>query len=122
MDINKTMKEIIEYLRKQINGLDNLKKISEQKNVEQTVFYNLGAIDAFREILWKINQYDQDEIKALDQIIEEIKTLEFYFSKIKKDEYFAKDWEVKRIIKYRCEKLSFLCEKLLRQIGEKNNG
>lgn len=115
------MIEIIQHVKKQINGLDNLKKISEQKNVEQTVFYNLGAIDAFKEILWKINQYEQDEVSSLSKIIDEIKTLEFYFNKVRKDEYFARDWEVKRIIKYRCEKISFLCEKLLRQIGEKSN-
>jgi len=112
------MVEIIKYLKGRISGLNDLRKISEQKNVEQTVFFTLGATEAFREILDKINQYEQDEIKALDKIIEEIKTLEFYFSKVKKDEYFARDWEIKRIIKYRCEKISFLSEKLLRQIQE----
>lgn len=112
------MVEIIKFIKERINGLNDLKKISQEKNVEQTVFFTLGATEAFKEILWKINQYEQDEIKALDKIIEEIKTLEFYFSKVKKNEYFARDWEVQQIIKYRCDKLAFLSEKLLRQIQE----
>ena len=91
---------------------------SEQKNVEQTVFFTLGATEAFKEILWKVNQYEQDEIGSLDKIIKEIKTLEWYFNRIKKNQAFASDWEFKQYVKHYCDKITFLCEKLFKQIEE----
>lgn len=112
------MVEIIKFLKGRISGLNDLRKVSEQKNVEQTVFFTLGATEAFREILDKINQYEQDEIDSLDKIIKEIKTLEWYFNRIKKNQAFASDWEFKQYVKHYCDKITFLSEKLLRQIQE----
>ena len=112
------MIEIIKFLKERINGLNDLKKISQEKNVEQTVFFTLGATEAFKEILWKVNQYEQDEIDSLDKIIKEIKTLEWYFNRIKKNQAFASDWEFKQYVKHYCDKITFLSEKLLRQIQE----
>lgn len=112
------MVEIIKFLKGRISGLNDLRRISEQKNIEQTVFFTLGATEAFREILHKINQYEQDEIDALNKIIGEIKSLEWSINKVKKNEYWARDWEFKQAVKHKCEKISFLSEKLLRQIQE----
>lgn len=113
------MIEIIKFLKERINGLNDLKKISQEKNVEQTVFFTLGATEAFKEILWKINQYEQDEIDSLDKIIKEIKTLEWYFNRIKKNQAFASDWEFKQYVKHYCDKITFLSEKLLIQIEDR---
>lgn len=113
--------EIVKYLKKQINALSDIRRVSEQKNVEQSVFYNLGAIDSFREILNTINQYEKDEIDALDKIIIEIKSLEWSINKVKKYEYLAMDWEYKQAVKHKCDKVSFLCEKLFKQIEEQEN-
>lgn len=115
------MIEIIKFLKERINGLNDLKKISQEKNVEQTVFFTLGATEAFKEILWKVNQYEQDEIDSLDKIIKEIKTLEWYFNRIKKNQIFARDWEFKQNVKHYCDKITFLCEKLFKQIEERED-
>ncbi len=113
------MIEIIKFLKEKINSLNDLKKISQEKNIEQTVFFTLGATEAFKEILWKVNQYEQDEIDSLDKIIKEIKTLEWYFNRIKKDQIFARDWEFKQNVKHHCDKIAFLSEKLLIQIEDR---
>lgn len=115
------MLEIIKFLKERINGLNDLKKISQEENIEQTVFFTLGATEAFKEILWKVNQYEQDEIGSLDKIIKEIKTLEWYFNRIKKNQAFASDYEFKLYVKHYCDKITFLCEKLFKQIEEQEN-
>ena len=112
------MKEIIKYLRQQINGSDNKNKIIELKNEEQKLFFNLGITEAFKDILWKINQYEQDEIDILDKIIMHIRQLKWYFDITKDLELIVMDPDYKSSIKYNCDIIIFLCKKLLKQMEE----
>lgn len=112
------MKEIIKYLRQQINGSDNKNKIIELKNEEQKLFFNLGITVAFKDILWKINQYEQDEIDILDKIIMHIRQLKWYFDITKDLELIVMDPDYKSSIKYNCDIIIFLCKKLFKQMEE----
>ena len=62
-------------LKEDISNLKDINRLKESNNVEQSLYFNLGAISALNQVLDKMNRLVKDDMALIEEIGYELKYL-----------------------------------------------
>jgi hypothetical protein len=62
-------------LKEDISNFQDINRLKESNNVEQSLYFNLGAITALKEVLGKLDRLVKDDMALIEEIGYELRSL-----------------------------------------------
>lgn len=112
--IPKLKKEI----KKDILDFQDINRLAGNDNVEQSLYFRLGAIAALKQVLSKIDYLVKDDMALLNEIGSELKWLAYSINQLKK--YPQSNFQQILILRH-CDDLKYYSETLLFRTDEHND-
>lgn len=107
--------ELKKEIKQKILEFKNIDRLKESNNVEQTLYFSLGAIAAFEQILSKMDYLVKDDMALLGQIDSQLRWLSYSIEQFKK---YPESSFQKVLILRACDDLKYYCETMLYRIQE----
>lgn len=110
--------ELKKEIKQHILDFKNIDRLKESNNVEQSLYFNLGAIAAFEQVLSKMDYLVKDDMALLNQIGSELKWLQYSINQFKK---YSQNSFHRDIISRSCDNLKYFCETMLYRMENREN-
>ena len=102
--------ELKKEIRKDILDFQDINRLAKSDNVEQSLYYRLGAIDALKQVLSKMDYLVKDDMALLNEIGSELRWLMYNIEALKK---YPQSGLNKVLISRHCDDLKYYSETLL---------
>lgn len=102
--------ELKKEIKQQILDFKNINRLKDSDNVEQTLYFSLGAIAAFEQVLSKMDYLVKDDMALLGQIDSQLRWLSYSVGQMKK---YPESSFQRVLILRACDDLKYYSETML---------
>lgn len=105
-------------LKEDISNFQDINRLKESNNVEQSLHFNLGAITALKQVLSKMDRLVKDDMALIEEIGYELNFLIRSVDSIKK---YPRSSLHPNLIRRHCDDLKYYSETLLFRMNHKSH-